>query len=219
MNIWLIIAAAGDGTRMQSNEPKQFAQLLDKPVIIYSLEKFKKVFPDIKIVVSIQKQHYYWFDKNKHLYNILNEVRLSEGGITRFESVKKALNMIDEDGFVAIHDAVRPLITENLIRKLFEKAFSHGNSIPAIALKESIRKIENNQSFSLHRNEYRLIQTPQIFRINQLKNAYNKANCDSYTDDASVMDAAGYHINLVEGEESNIKLTYPIDFQLARLLF
>ncbi len=218
MNLWLIIAAAGQGLRMQGNEPKQFALLRNKPVIIYSLEKFNKLFPQIRIIVSIQKSYFDWFIEHKTKYKILQDILISEGGSTRFDSVKNALGQINQNGFVAIHDAARPLLSENLIKRLFDDAFSNGNAIPATDLKESIRKIEKNQSISLNRNDYKLIQTPQIFRTNEIKMAYNQAIHSEFTDDASVMEAAGYRIFLSKGEENNIKLTYPIDFQIAELL-
>lgn len=218
MNLWLIIPAAGEGIRMQGAVPKQFVPLLGKPVIIHVLEKFKKLFPQIQIIISTQKQYFEWFENQKKQWPVLQNIMLTEGGRTRFESVKTALDLITDDGFVAVHDAVRPMVSEKLIQKLFQLAFHKGNAVPATELKESIRKWENNRFVNTDRTLYRVVQTPQIFKVNELKQAYLQAANTNFTDDASVMESAGYTIFLETGEETNIKLTYPIDIQLAELL-
>ena len=217
MSTWLILPAAGSGERMQSTLPKQFTLLKNKPVIIHTLEKFISAMPQIQVIIALDKKYFDWIEQNKLLYSVLNKVRLVEGGETRFESVKNALSLIP-NGFVAIHDAVRPLVSEKLIVKAFETANDFGNAVPTVLLKESIRKIINKNSSARPRELYRIVQTPQVFSYNQLKSAYNQPYKSSFTDDASVVESAGYQINLIDGEENNIKLTYPIDFKLAELL-
>ena len=217
MSTWLILPAAGSGERMQSTLPKQFTLLKNKPVIIHTLEKFISAMPQIQVIIALDKKYFDWIEQNKLLYSVLNKVRLVEGGETRFESVKNALSLIP-NGFVAIHDAVRPLVSEKLIVKAFETANDFGNAVPTVLLKESIRKIINKNSSARPRELYRIVQTPQVFSYNQLKSAYKQQYKPVFTDDASVVESAGYKINLIDGEENNIKLTYPIDFKLAELL-
>jgi 2-C-methyl-D-erythritol 4-phosphate cytidylyltransferase len=217
MNKWLIVAGAGSGTRMQNELPKQFKLLKDKPILVHTIEKFINAKPEIKIILALNISYFNWIEENSDNFPILKKLTLCKGGTTRFETVKNALELIS-DGLVAIHDAVRPFVSENLINDAFEEASKFGNAIPCIALNESLRKLEKMSSEAVNRQDYRIIQTPQVFDLIQLKTAYMQAYSAEFTDDASVVEAANYPIHLINGEVNNIKLTYPIDFKLAELI-
>jgi len=219
MNHYVIIVAGGSGTRMHSSVPKQFLLLNGIPVLMHTISAFDNSNTKPAIIVVLHPySHQYWNDLCvEHNFTIPHQ--LVDGGETRFHSVKNGLNMIDDnDAIVAIHDAVRPLITQSIIDESFDCAEQYGNAIVAIKSRDSVRQIRENRSQSLNRDEIYLIQTPQTFKAEQLKQAYLQPYLEKFTDDASVVEQTGVNINLVTGSYQNIKITYPEDIAIAEFL-
>jgi 2-C-methyl-D-erythritol 4-phosphate cytidylyltransferase len=215
----VIIVAGGAGTRMKNNLPKQFIKIKGKPVIAYSIGNFLNYDKDLSVIVVSHK------DYSEELNLILSEYfpghlfETTVGGETRFESVKKGLNKItDNNGVVAIHDAARPLASITTIKNCFEAAAQKGNAVPVIDVNESLRLVENEKNRSLNRNHFKIVQTPQCFRIDLIKKAFEQNYNQSFTDDATVLEHIGVKINLVEGNTENIKITTPLDLILAEAL-
>lgn len=212
-----IIVAGGSGTRMGTDIPKQFLLLKNKPIVFHTLEKFASCTDEVILVLPLNQIQY--FRELCAKYNFGLPLTIVEGGKERFHSVQNALKTISEsNSIVAIHDAVRPLISINLIKKSFDFAKLHGNCVVAVSSKDSIRHKIENTSTAVPRNEYFLVQTPQVFRTKDLTNAYD-VEFNNFTDDASVFERAGYSIQLIEGEYSNIKITTPEDLLIAEVLF
>ena len=146
-------------------------------------------------------------------------ITTTAGGSSRFQSVKRGLQLIVEDGLVAIHDGVRPLVDLKLIERSYEIADNKGSAVASIPMKDSIRIINSEQSLAVNRAEYRIIQTPQTFSIGRIKNAYKLDENDTFTDDASVWEAAGNPVSLIEGSEKNIKITTVQDLMIAEITY
>lgn len=203
---------------MNSAVPKQFIELLGKPILMHTIEKFVSVIPEINIVLVLSAE----FKKEwgilckKHKFNI--PVQLTEGGETRFYSVKKGLELVPENSLVGIHDAARPLVNGQTIINAFETASQKGNASPAIPLNESIREVKNNTNKAVDRSLYYFIQTPQCFQSNLLKKAFLQEYRPEFTDDASVLEAIGEKINLIDGNRENIKITTAQDLIIAEAL-
>lgn len=216
---YAIIVAGGNGTRANTPVPKQFMKLDGKPVIMHTISKFADAGINIEIILVLNKEHtQYWSDLCKE-NNFNTEVKIADGGENRFESVKNGLAMVPEEGIVAIHDAARPLVSTKTIVTAFKAAEMYGNAVPAIPLTDSIRQIDSSKSIALDRTRYCIIQTPQCFQTSILKKAYSTAEYKiHFTDDASVVEASGEKIHLVDGNPDNIKITTPRDFILAEAL-
>ena len=216
MRYYAIIVAGGTGNRMQNTIAKQFLLIENRPVLMHTLEAFHKCVlnPDIILVMNIHQQTYWQELCDTYNFNIPH--LLIDGGKERFDSVKNGLDKITGEGIVAVHDAVRPLVSAALILHTFQMAQQNGNAIAAIQPVDSVRKkTVGNATEAINRDELFLIQTPQTFQISQLRKAYLQVFRNDFTDDASVVEKAGFSINLVEGERSNIKITYPQDLELA----
>ncbi|SOD12290.1 2-C-methyl-D-erythritol 4-phosphate cytidylyltransferase [Pedobacter xixiisoli] len=218
MKFYAIIVAGGSGKRMQTTIAKQFLLLNNKPVMMHTLQAFylSEVQPEIILVLS-KNDHEYWKDLCLK-YNFDIPHTLVEGGKERFHSVRNGLMTIKEDGVVAIHDAVRPVVSSSLITHSFKDALEIGNAIPCIKPSDSVRQLDDNSSKIIDRDKLVLIQTPQTFDLGQLRIAYQQSFSATFTDDASVVEAAGFPINLIEGNRNNIKVTYPEDLELASFL-
>ncbi|RZK81082.1 MAG: 2-C-methyl-D-erythritol 4-phosphate cytidylyltransferase [Pedobacter sp.] len=218
MKFYAIIVAGGCGKRMQSAVAKQFLLLNEKPVMMHTLQAFylSEIQPEL-ILVLAKAEHEYWKDLC-YKYNFDIPHTLVEGGDERFHSVRNGLMSIKEDGIVAIHDAVRPVVNGSLITQTYKTALEAGNAIPCIKPSDSVRELQDTSSKILNRDKLVLIQTPQTFDLGQLRIAYQQSFSTKFTDDASVVEAAGYPINLVEGNRNNIKITYPEDLELASFL-
>jgi 2-C-methyl-D-erythritol 4-phosphate cytidylyltransferase len=213
-----IIVAGGTGNRMQSETPKQFLFINEKALLWYSLKAFFDAISKINIIVVLPEEYKNYWDKLCHDYQIDIPHKIVNGGNLRFDSVKNALELLPDNGLVAIHDAARPLIDKNLIINSFETAAKFGNAVPAIQINESIRIIENSSNKSFNRNVLRIIQTPQCFDLSLLKKAYTIEYKKIFTDDASVLEYQGIDIHLIEGSRNNIKITYPEDLKIAEYL-
>ena len=212
---YAIIVAGGKGVRMGGNIPKQFLLLSGKPLIMHTLEAFYRADPTIDLIVVLPEfQRSYWDDLCKQ-FGFEIKHRVVNGGNTRYESVKNGLALLNDTGLVAVHDGVRPFISVDLIERCYKTAAQFGAAVPVTELTESIRRLSDGTSFSERRETFRLVQTPQTFQLNVLKNAYQFPYRESFTDDASVVEAAGFKIELVIGCRENIKITTQLDLMQA----
>ena len=207
----VIIVAGGVGKRMGSDVPKQFHLLNGKPVIFHSIQPFIDFDPGIKIVIVLPKEHISTWQTMCSEFSFHVEHCVVEGGETRYHSVKNGLSAVSGDGLVGIHDSVRPNINSEWVRSCYTEAEKSGNAIPCISITESLREIENEENKAVDRNKIKIIQTPQVFLTEIIKLAYTRPYSESFTDDASVIEAAGYKINLVYGLKENIKITHSAD--------
>ena len=216
MKKYAIIVAGGNGSRMSSETPKQFLHLQNKPILMHTIEKFS--IDDIEIILVLNVDyHEYWLKLCKEFnFNIPHS--LVKGGRNRFESVKNGLKLTTPKSIIAIHDAVRPLISVDKIREAFQVAESRGNAVLSIVSKDSIRRVQNDNSYIIPRDEIHLIQTPQVFQSEIINKAYQEEFRNEFTDDASVVEKSGVQIILIEGDQKNIKITYPEDLLIANSL-
>ena len=219
MKYYAIIVGGGSGKRMQNNIAKQFLLLKQKPVLMHTISAFAACpFKPEIILVLHPDLHQYW-DELCLKYNFTTPHLLINGGEQRFHSVRNGLLAIKGEGIVAVHDAVRPLVSNNLICKTYEVALEFGNAVACIKPSDSVRKLTSaTESKIVNRDDLVLIQTPQTFEISQLRKGYQQHYKSKFTDDASVVEKAGFAINLIEGERNNLKITYPEDLELANLL-
>ena len=217
---YIIIVAGGKGLRMGSDIPKQFLPIGGKPVLMRTLERFREYSEDLQIILVLpEAQQDYWQDICQK-YNFQVEYLLANGGQTRFHSVQNGLALVPDDaeGVVGVHDGVRPFPSIEVIRNCFETARTAKAVIPVIPVVETVRHLEGENSMTVPRNEYRLVQTPQTFDIQLLKAANRQPYNDGFTDDASVVESYGYQITLVEGNRENIKITTPYDIIVAEAI-
>lgn len=198
---------------------KQFLLLNGKPILMHTIEAFHKSVLNVEILVVLNiQQHDYWKSLcTSYQFDIPHQI--IEGGSQRFHSVKNGLSAIHDEGIVAVHDAVRPLVSAELILKSFETAAQYGTAVAGIPPIDSIRVIkEADRNEALPREQVMLIQTPQTFKLDILRKAYEQPYSENFTDDASVVEKAGFNITLVTGERSNLKITWPEDFEIAKML-
>jgi len=213
---YAIIVAGGSGKRMGKGIPKQFIEISGLPILMHTIGKFYDFDNTISIVVVLSKNEFEYWAKLCVKFNFLIKHTLIEGGITRFQSVKNALQIIDNEGIVAIHDGVRPFVSDFTIKESFAIAGEKGNAVAAVKVKDSVRIVDgNNESKVLNRSKLVLIQTPQTFQISLIKKAFEIPENESYTDDATVLEALGETINLIDGSYQNIKITTPEDLLIA----
>jgi 2-C-methyl-D-erythritol 4-phosphate cytidylyltransferase len=212
-----LIVAGGKGTRIKSVLPKQFIELNGKPVLLHTLEAFIRYSPSIRIVLVLPEDDFEIWRSICEKFEFNYPVTLQKGGETRFQSVKNGLQNITE-GLVAIHDGVRPLVSEDIIGASFRLAAIHKCAIAAVRLKESIRMTNQDNTKAVDRSRFRLIQTPQTFDVSLIKKAYEQKEEISFTDDASVAERAGNIISLFEGSYENIKITTQEDLIVAKAL-
>ena len=218
MDRYAILVAGGKGLRMGSDIPKQFLPLRGRPVLMHTIDVFRRTYPDIHIILVLpREQQDYWRQLcGQHDYDV--ELCVADGGETRFHSVRNGLSLIPDDarGVVGVHDGVRPFVSPETIRRCFESAEEFGAVVPVVPVVETVRQLlADGSSMTVDRNAYRLVQTPQTFDIQLLKKAYGQPFDPFFTDDASVVEAMGHPIKLVEGNNENIKLTNPADLKLA----
>jgi 2-C-methyl-D-erythritol 4-phosphate cytidylyltransferase len=205
---------------MGSDIPKQFLPIGGKPVLMRTIERFREYSPALKIILVLPKaQQEYWKELcQKHNFTVAYQ--LADGGETRFHSVQHGLALIPDDaeGVVGVHDGVRPFPSIEVIRNCYETAREKKAVIPVIPVVETVRHLKGETSETVPRNDYRLVQTPQTFDIQLLKAANRQPYNDGFTDDASVVEAFGFDITLVEGNRENIKITTPYDLKIAEVL-
>lgn len=218
MNRFAIIVAGGKGLRMGGEIPKQFLPVGGKPVLMRAIEVFRQAYSDINIVLVLPaSQQDYWLQLcSEYAFDV--PFQIANGGETRFHSVYNGLKLIpdDADGIVGVHDGVRPFVTMETIRRCYDDAEKYGAVVPVVPVVETVRQLrEDGSSFTVPRDEYKLVQTPQTFRISLLKEAYRQPYTSFFTDDASVVEAMGESVRLVEGNRENIKITTPSDIRFV----
>lgn len=212
MKKYAVIAAGGNGTRMGSDTPKQFLMLKGKELLWHSVKAFKEAFADVEVIVVAPAVH---FERAKKVCSGFDGVQFAEGGASRFASVKNGLQQVKEDSVVFVHDAVRCLVSKTLIVRCFEQAVEKGSAIPAVAAHDSIRIIDGDYHKVIDRNLLRIIQTPQTFTSKIILPAFVADETAAFTDEATVVEANGAIVHLIEGEHTNIKITRPIDLLMA----
>ena len=258
MNKYVIIVAGGKGLRMGSDLPKQFLPIGGRPVLMHTLEAFERAIPGVRLILVLPKdQQAFWHDLcRQHHFTLPHTI--ADGGATRFHSVKNGLRSLSsaqpsvlrsaqrdaphlenpQPSLVAVHDGVRPFVSEEVIRRTFDAARQHGAVVPVIPVVETVRQLlpttdisapPNNPlpslsregsgvSLTVDRSLYRLVQTPQTFQLPLLLRAYEQPYTEAFTDDASVVEALGHPVTLVEGNRENIKITTPFDLTIAEAL-
>ena len=218
MKKYIIIVAGGKGLRMGGDIPKQFLPVCGKPVLMRTLEAFHAYDASMHLILVLPvSQQAYWKQLCKEYhFDLAHEI--ANGGETRFHSVKNGLALVKEDGLVGVHDGVRPFVSQEVIARCYEEALSLKAVIPVIGVVETVRHLTEEGSETVPRDQYKLVQTPQVFDVALLHRAYEQAYTELFTDDASVVEALGEKVYLVEGNRENIKLTTPFDLKLAELL-
>ena len=213
-----IIVAGGSGKRMSSAIPKQFLLLQGKPVLCHTIEAFYRFDPDMQLIVVLpQDQMDAWTALcSTHGFTIDHTV--VAGGAERFHSVGEGLKAVKHIGLVAVHDGVRPLVSVELITRCFAAAEEHGAAIPVVPVSSSVRELEEGGSHAVDRSRLRIVQTPQCFRVELLRKAFELPYDPAFTDEATLVERMGLAVHLVEGEERNIKVTTPVDLQLAEMV-
>jgi 2-C-methyl-D-erythritol 4-phosphate cytidylyltransferase len=214
----IIIVAGGKGLRMGGEIPKQFLPVNGKPVLMLTLETFYRFDPQIKIILVLPREQQTYWNELCVKYHFEIPYLLADGGETRFHSVKNGLSLADDDGLIGVHDGVRPFVSQEVIAHCFDAASTKEAAIPVIDVVETVRKIDGGQSVTVDRNNYKLVQTPQVFTSSLLKRAYNQEYSSLFTDDASVVEAMGVKVVLVPGNRENIKITTPFDMIIANAL-
>lgn len=215
---YALIVAGGKGTRIKSKVPKQFLDLDGVPILMRTINTFYAYSPAITVIVVLPEDDFPVWEELCLLHKYNKPLVLTKGGDTRFQSVKNGLDKIEGQGLVAIHDGVRPLVSEDIIGASFRLAAVHGSAVAAVRLKESIRMTDQDNTKAMDRSRFRLVQTPQTFHVALIKNAYKIKEDASLTDDASVAERAGHTISLFEGSYENIKITTPEDLIVAEAL-
>ena len=216
MKAYAVIVAGGKGLRMGGDVPKQFLPIGGKPVLMHTIEAFRRALDDVEIVLVLPaEQHDYWQKLCKD-YKFHSPELIGKGGETRFHSVKNGLSLLPNDleAVVGVHDGVRPFVSKETIRRCFAAAAEGKAVVPVVAVVETVRQIlPDGKSVTRPRDEYRLVQTPQTFPLALLKEAYRQPFSEAFTDDASVVEALGEHITMIEGNRENIKITTPSDLR------
>jgi 2-C-methyl-D-erythritol 4-phosphate cytidylyltransferase len=215
MKKYAIVVAGGSGTRMGANLPKQFMLLRDKPVLYYTLKAFLEAYDDLQVVLVLPVDY---TDMGQEIIDAFfdkERIRITAGGDTRFQSVKNGLFLVEEESIIFVHDGVRCLVTKDLIQRCYLQAVATGTAIPVVPSKDSIRFITEEGNEALDRNKVMLVQTPQTFHSKILLPAFQIDYKDKFTDEATVVEAYGMKLALVEGEENNIKITRPVDLLIA----
>jgi 2-C-methyl-D-erythritol 4-phosphate cytidylyltransferase len=202
---------------MGSSIPKQFLELNSKPILIHTIERLNRFITNAEFIVALpESQFEYWKELCKK-YHLSIPHKLSKGGETRFESVKNALTFVKEESVVAIHDGVRPLVSETVVKRCMSTAEMEGSAIPTLNLLESLRQLNGDTSSVVNRSNYKIVQTPQCFKSDTILKAYKLEYNESFTDDASVAEALGENVVLVDGNKENIKITTPEDMKIAEM--
>ena len=218
MERYAIIVAGGKGLRMGGDIPKQFLPIGGKPVLMRTIEVFRQAYPDIHIILVLpSSQQEYWHQLCLE-YEFDVPFQIADGGETRFHSVSNGLKLIPDgaEGVVGVHDGVRPFVAVETIRRCYDEAIEKGAVVPVISVVETVRQLrKDGTSVTVPRDEYKLVQTPQTFRVSLLKEAYQQPYTSFFTDDASVVEALGKPVHLVEGNRENIKITTPADIRFV----
>jgi 2-C-methyl-D-erythritol 4-phosphate cytidylyltransferase len=221
MKRYLIVVAGGKGVRMGGEMPKQFQLLGGKPLVMVTLERLNAIDPAMQLILVLPAQHIELWKQLCKEHSFAVPLILAQGGSTRFHSVQNGLAQVDdmEDALVGVHDGVRPFVSPKVLDECFSRAWTDGAAIPMIDLQDSLRHIVGSDATEVvPRDRYRLVQTPQVFKLSLLRRAYEQRFVESFTDDASVVEALGEKVSGVEGNRENIKITTPFDMLVAKTL-
>ena len=218
MKKYAIIVAGGTGSRMNSTIPKQFLLLNGKPVLYYSINAFLRAYEDLQIILVLPEEFVAAGQEVIDAFFDNSRIQITIGGRTRFHSVQNGLQLVTEESIVFVHDAVRCLVSVDLIHRCCDVATATGSAIPVVGCMNSVRMITDDGNEALDRNMVKLVQTPQTFHSKILIPAFNIDFKDKFTDEATVVEAFGLKLQLVEGEENNIKITRPVDLMIAEHL-
>ena len=218
MKKYAVIVAGGNGSRMNNIVPKQFLLLKGKPILFYTIDAFLKTYDDIKIILVLPSDHLAAGQEIIDAFFDYSRIQIAIGGDTRFHSVKNGLKLVEEESVVFVHDAVRCIVSTALIHRCYEAVLQFGSAIPVIASKDSVRVLTNHGNEAIEREKVKLVQTPQTFYSKILLPAFNIDYKDKFTDEATVVEAFGLKIYLVDGEETNFKITWPVDLEIAEKL-
>lgn len=218
MKEFALIVAGGKGTRIKSKTPKQFIELNGLPILMHTINAFLRYSNTITIILVLPESDFEIWNSLCRKHTFTKDIILQKGGETRFQSVRNGLELINQAGLVAIHDGVRPLVSEDMIGASFRLAAVHQSAVAAVRLKESIRMTDQDTTIAVDRSRFRLIQTPQTFSVDLIKKSYQTKEDTSLTDDASVAERSGHTISLFEGSYENIKITTPEDLVIAESL-
>lgn len=215
---YALIVAGGKGLRMGSELPKQFLSIGGKPVLMRTIEAFYAYNSEIQIILVLPcSQQPYWVDLcREHHFSVPHHI--ADGGETRFHSVKNGLSFVTTPGLVGVHDGVRPFVAGEVITRCYALAAEKKAVVPVIDVVETVRHLEDGGSVTVNRDEYKLVQTPQVFDADLLKQAYEQPYTMHFTDDASVVEALGSPVFLTTGNRENIKITTPFDLKIATAL-
>lgn len=218
MKKYILIVAGGKGLRMGADIPKQFLPIGGKPVLMRTIETFYKYDSsiDMILVLPVEQQDYWKSLCKEYAFSLPH--RIVNGGNSRFHSVKNGLALVEGEGLVGVHDGVRPFVSQGVIGRCFSEAEKKKAVIPVVGMVETVRHLLGTGSETVDRDAYKLVQTPQVFSISLLKEAYKQEYTPEFTDDASVVEAMGASVSLVEGNRENIKLTTPFDLIVANAL-
>ncbi len=215
----VIIVAGGSGYRMKNDLPKQYIDLAGKPVIVHTLERFICFDPYMKIVLVLAEDHQRFWNNLSDSYDYNSRITMAPGGETRYESVKNGLQLVEDGLIIGIHDAVRPLVSQDTLKRCYKVAAEKGSCIPVQEVEETIRAVDlQGHSLHLDRSTLRRVQTPQVFKSEMIRKAYQEPYKPEFTDDASVFESYYDQVSMVEGNRENIKITTPMDLQLAEVL-
>lgn len=215
MKKYAVIVAGGSGSRMNSNIPKQFLLIKNKPLLFYSIDVFLKAFADLEVILVLPDDHISKGQEIVDAYFNNSRISICPGGQTRFHSVQNGLSLISEESIIFVHDGVRSLLSKDLVQRCYDVAKATGSAVPVVTSKDSVRLLTIDGHFALDRNTVKLVQTPQAFHSKILLNAFKIDYKDKFTDEATVVEAFGIKVNLIEGEENNIKITTPGDMFIA----
>lgn len=218
MKKYAVIVAGGAGQRMGADMPKQFLLLKGKPLLQYTIQSFLLAYDDTNIILVLPPAYVVKGEEIIKTMNAEKRVRITAGGKTRFQSVKNGLVYITHPSVVFVHDGVRCMVSQKLIQNCYEQAVLKGSAIPAVAATDSIRIEEGSVHYTISRNKVRIIQTPQTFRSEILAEAFKQEYKEAFTDEATVVEAGGEEVFLIEGEYNNLKVTRPIDLCIAEKL-
>ena len=210
-----VIVAGGTGQRMGTAVPKQFLLLQGKPLLHHTIQRFLDAFPDIEIILVLPQEHLSAGAEITSAFTESTRIKITQGGNSRFQSVKNGLSLIHEPSVVFVHDGVRCLISAGLIRRCYEQTLEKGSAIPAVAATDSIRIRNGQQHQVIDRNQVQIIQTPQTFLSDLILPAFDRSYDERFTDEATVVEASGKQVYLIEGEYTNIKITRPVDILMA----
>ena len=218
---YAIIVAGGKGLRMGGEVPKQYLPVGGVPILMRTLQAFHEADEDMDIILVLPKDQQEYWEQLCDEYRFTVPHRLTVGGETRFHSVQNGLTLVPDDaeGVVGVHDGVRPFVSKEVIHRCYDAALEQGAVVPVVPVVETVRQLlPEGDSLTVDRNLYRLVQTPQVFRIALLKEAYRQPYRPEFTDDASVVEELGHRVALVDGNRENIKITTPSDIQYAEFL-